>query len=273
MPKTTTPAPVRVGIGGWTFEPWRGSFYPQGLSHAKELEHASRHVTSIEVNGTFYRLQTPKTFRSWADATPEGFVFSLKAPRYVVNRKELATAGPAMAKFLESGLTELGQKLGAILWQLAPTKKLDLEDLEGFLALLPKEQDGVRLRHALEVRHASFLVPDFVTLLRRHGVAVVLEDDADYPMIADLTADFFYARLRRSVETEPAGYAPDALDLWAERCRAWARGEEPDGLTRIADEPQRMPRACFVYFINGAKVRAPAAAMALIERLDRRRSD
>ena len=275
MVKPPTPAPIRVGIGGWTYEPWRGSFYPKGLPHAKELEHASRHVTSIEVNGTFYRLQTPKTFRAWAEATPEGFVFSLKAPRYVVNRKELATAGPAIAKFLESGLTELGRKLGPILWQLAPTKKLDLEDLEAFLALLPREQDGVRLRHALEVRHASFLTPDFVALLRRHGVAVVLEDDEDHPMIADLTADFFYARLRRAVEEEPAGYAPDALDLWAERCRTWARGDEPDGLPRIGEEPApaQGPRSCFVYFINGAKVRAPSAAMALIERLGGRHSD
>ena len=262
-------APIAVGIGGWTFEPWRGTFYPTGLPHAKELEHASRHVTSIEVNGTFYRLQSPKTFRAWAEATPDGFVFSLKAPRYAVNRKELATAGPAIARFLESGLTELGKKLGPIMWQLAPTKKLDLEDLEAFLALLPKEQDGVRLRHALEVRHASFLAPQLVTLLRRHGVAVVLEDDEEYPMIADLTSDFFYARLRRSVETEPAGYAPEALDLWAERCRTWASGGEPEGLPRIAAEaaPALGPRACFLYFINGAKVRAPAAAMALIERL------
>jgi uncharacterized protein YecE (DUF72 family) len=263
------PAPVRVGIGGWTYEPWRGTFYPKGLPHAKELEHASRHVTSIEVNGTFYRLQTPKTFRAWAEATPEGFVFSLKAPRYAVNRKELATAGPAVTRFLESGLTELGKKLGIILWQLAPTKKLDLEDLEAFLALLPKEQDGVKLRHALEVRHASFVDERLVALLRRHEVAVVLEDDAEHPMIADLTADFFYARLRRSVETEPAGYAPEALDLWAERCRAWAAGREPERLRRITAEPApaQGPRPCFVYFINGAKVRAPAAAMALLERL------
>ena len=226
-------------------------------------------MTSIEVNGTFYRLQTPKTFRQWAEATPEDFVFSLKAPRYVVNRRELGAAGEAVGRFLGSGLTELGKKLGPILWQLAPTKAFDEADLEAFLGLLPKELDGLRLRHALEVRHASFLDARFIALLSRHGVAVVLADDESHPLIADLTADFLYVRLRRSVEDRPTGYAPAALDLWAERLRVWAGGGEPEGLPRIAEGPAPAsgPRPCFVYVINGAKVRAPAAAMALIERL------
>ena len=269
MDETPSPAPIHVGIGGWTYEPWRGTFYPKGLPHAKELEHASRHVTSIEVNGTFYRLQTPKTFRQWAEATPDGFVFSLKAPRYVVNRRELGAAGEALGRFLGSGLTELGKKLGPILWQLAPTKAFDEADLEAFLALLPRELYGLPLRHALEVRHESFLNARFIALLRRHGAAVVLADDEKFPLISDLTADFLYVRLRRAAEDEPMGYAPAALDLWAERLRLWSAGGEPEGLTRVGGDPAPASgsRPCFAYVINGAKVRAPAAAMALVKRL------
>jgi len=261
---------IRVGIGGWTYEPWRGTFYPPGLPQARELQHCGRCLTSIEINGTFYRTQKPESFRKWADETPDGFVFSLKGPRYATNRSRLAEAGDSIARFLESGVTELGPKLGPILWQFAPTKRFDEEDFGAFLALLPREADGRAIRHAVEVRHDSFATPAFVALLRRHRVPVVYADAEKFPAIADVTGDFVYARLQRSSEEEPAGYSPAALDQWAERCRAWAAGREPDDLPRVeppsgADGGQA--RDCFVYFIAGAKVRAPAAAMAFLQRL------
>jgi uncharacterized protein YecE (DUF72 family) len=260
---------IRVGIGGWTYAPWRGAFYPKGLPHARELAYAGERLGSIEINGTFYRLQSPASFRRWAEETPDGFVFAVKGSRYVVNRGRLAEAGPALERFFGSGLSELGPKLGPLLWQLAPTKRFDEADLEGFLDLLPDRLDGVPLRYALEVRHASFEDPRFVALARRHGVAIVFADSEGHPAIADVTAPFVYARLRRTVEDEPTGYPPAALDRWAEGFRRWAEGGAPDDLPRIApDEPGPSgPRDCFVYMISGAKVRAPAAAMALIERL------
>jgi len=259
---------IRVGIGGWTFAPWRGVFYPAGLPQATELQHASRRLTSIEVNGTFYRTQTPAVFRTWRDAVPEGFVFSLKAPRFATNRRVLAEGGPSIEKFLDSGITELGEKLGPILWQLPPTKKFDEADLAGFLALMPREHKGVRLRHALEVRHASFLTPALPPLLREHGVAVVYAHSEDYPEIADPTADFVYARLQRTAEDQETGYPPAELDAWADRVREWERGGVPRDLPSLAPPPpESAPRDCFVYFISGAKVRAPAAAEALIARL------
>jgi len=242
---------VRVGIGGWVFPPWRGAFYPAGLRQAEELAYASRQVTAIEINGTFYRIQTPASFKKWRDETPGDFVFSLKGPRFLTHRSELASAEPYMERFFASGLLDLGPKLGPILWQFAASKQFDEADLAGFLNLLPRERGGQRLRHVIEARHKSFAEPGCAELLREHGVALARVDDAHYPEFAEATADFLYLRLRRCAEDEPAGYKPDALDRWAERVKGWAA----EG------------RDCFCYFINGAKIRAPAAAQALLQRL------
>ena len=260
---------IRVGIGGWTFAPWCGPFYPEGLPHARELAYACRKVTAIEVNGTFYRTQTPASFRKWADEAPDGFVFALKGHRSVTNRGRLAEAGPAITRFVESGIAELGDKLGPINWQLAPTKKYDPEDMAAFLSLLPREVDSRPLRHAIEVRHQSFVTPEFVALARAHGVAIVFAEAEAHPAIADQTADFVYTRLQRARETEPNGYPAAELDLWAERAKVWRQGGTPDGLPLV--EPKAAgsgtPRVVFVFFISGDKVRNPAAAMALLERL------
>jgi uncharacterized protein YecE (DUF72 family) len=259
---------IRTGIGGWTYAPWRGTFYPKDLKQADELHFASRAVTAMEINGTFYRTQSPASFAKWRDATPDDFVFSVKGHRAVVNKKVLAEAGEPLAWFLKSGVTELGPKLGPLLWQFAPFKRFDADDFAAFLALLPEEADGVRLRHVIEVRHRSFLVPEFVELLRKHAVAVVLADSDDYPEIADVTADFVYARLQRADEKVASGYDADALSLWAERAKVWQAGGEPDGVERVSSTPaKKAKRDVFVFMINGAKVRAPAAAQALIERL------
>lgn len=259
---------IYAGIGGWTFAPWRGTFYPKGLPQARELDYASRQVTAIEINGTFYRTQTAASFRKWAEETPDGFVFALKGHRFVTNRKVLAEAGPAVETFLGSGVTELGPKLGPINWQLAPTKRFDPDDLEAFLTLLPRERDGLRLRHAIEVRHESFVSPAFVALARRHGVAIVFADSDDYPAIPDPTADFVYARLQRCRESEATGYASAEIDAWARRARAWAGGGVPDGLAPVGEAPSHSPaRDVFAFFIAGDKVRAPAAAIALVERV------
>ena len=191
---------IRVGIGGWVFAPWRGEFYPKGLPQARELEHASRQLTTIEINGTFYRTQTPASFRKWGAETPDDFVFSLKGPQFTTNRRVLAEAGESIARFFASGVLELKSKLGPILWQMAPTKKFDPEDFEAFLALLPQSLDGRPIRHVVEVRHESFLVPAFIDLLRKFSVAVVVVESDKHPLIADVTSDFVYARLQRTSE-------------------------------------------------------------------------
>jgi uncharacterized protein YecE (DUF72 family) len=260
---------IRVGIGGWVFEPWRGVFYPPGLAQAKELAHASRNVTSIEINGTFYGTQKPTSFRKWAQETPNDFVFSLKGPRYATNRSRLSEAAPSIERFFSSGVTELGQKLGPILWQFAPNKRFDRDDFGAFLDLLPAKVDGQTIRNAVEVRHASFATPEFTSLLKKRGVAVVFADSDDYPAFADVTGDFIYARLQRTVDDEPHGYSPQDLDAWVERFGTWSAGGRPADLPSIEpDHPTaKTKRLCFVYFISGAKVRNPAAAMALIERL------
>ena len=259
---------IRVGIGGWTYEPWRGTFYPEGLKHADELKYAASKLTSIEINGTFYRTQSAASFAKWRDETPEGFVFAVKGHRAVVNKKVLAEAGEALDWFLKSGITELGDKLGPLLWQFAPYKKFDAQDFGAFLALLPKEADGLKLRHVVEVRSTSFLVPEFVALVRKHNVAVVTAHSDDYPAIADVAADFVYARLQKSQEAIATGYAPADLDAWAARARTWAAGGEVDDLPRFGAAPAaKKKRDVFVYMIAGDKVRAPAAAQALIERL------
>jgi len=259
---------IRVGTGGWTFEPWRGTFFPPKLPHAQELGYASRHLTTIEVNGTFYRTQKPETFRKWASEVPDDFVFSLKAPRYIVERKELADSAEKIEWFFNSGLEELGAKLGPIHWQLGPRKAFDRDEIARFLDLFPRAIGGRRLRHAIEVRHESFVVPEFVNLARERSVAIVFADSDDYPAIADLTSDFVYARLQRTVEKEAAGYDAQSLDRWADVARQWADGGAPDGLRYVtSDQTRAKARDVFAYFISGAKVRAPAAAMALIERL------
>ena len=241
---------IRVGIGGWVFKPWRGSFYPKGLPQARELWHASRQLSSIEINGTFYGAQRPASFRRWREDTPEDFVFSLKGPRFATHRRVLAEAGPTVERFFATGVLELGAKLGPVLWQLPATKKFEREDLAAFLALLPRSGGGRALRHVIEAGHPSFVSDAFAALLREHGVAAALVDSERHPLLEAVTADFIYARLRRSEAAVPTGYPPKALDAWAKRLPALAEGR--DG---------------FVYFINGAKERAPAAAQALIERL------
>lgn len=262
------PAAIRVGIGGWTFEPWRGVFYPDGLPHARELEYASRQVTAIEINSTYYGTQNPATFAKWRDETPEDFVFSLKASRYCTNRRELAGAGESIDRFIKSGIAELGPKLGPLVWQFAPTKTFDPEDFGAFLELLPDKVEGLRLRHALDVRHPSFACEEYVDLARRHRVATVYTDSEEFPAIADRTGDLVYARLMRARNTYKAGYAPKALDAWAERLQAWSRGAEPSDLPRIGESAAHAKaQDVFAYFINGAKERAPAAARAMIERL------
>ena len=260
---------IRVGIGGWTYEPWRGPFYPPGLKHADELGYASRHLTTIEINGTFYRTQSAKSFAKWRDEAPADFVFSVKGHRAVVNSRRLADAGEAIGWFLGSGVLELGDKLGPTLWQFAPYKKFDPEDFGAFLALLPKEAGGRPLMHAVEVRHASFLVPEFVELLRRHEIAVVYADSDEHPAIADVTAGFVYARLQRTHEENETGYASAEIARWAECARVWEAGGTPEDLPRVGKMAvPKVKRPVFVYMISGAKVRAPAAAMALIGALE-----
>jgi uncharacterized protein YecE (DUF72 family) len=265
MPKV---GKVRVGIGGWTFEPWRGTFYPKGLAHAKELAYASSKLTTIEINGTFYRTQTPATFAKWRREVPDGFVFSVKGPRYIVQKRVLAEAGEALGFFLKSGVGELGDRLGPLLWQFAPSKRFDAADFEAFLALLPKTLDGLKLRHAIEVRHPSFATPQFIALLRKHKAALVFAEHATYPAIADVCADFIYARLQKGDDAIATGYRPAELDAWAKRAEAWAAGSAPVDLSSIApSSPPKTARDVFLYVIHEGKVRAPAAAMALIERL------
>jgi uncharacterized protein YecE (DUF72 family) len=260
---------IRVGIGGWTFEPWRGTFYPKGLAQKRELEYASQHLTAIEVNGTYYGSQKPESFARWREETPEGFVFSLKGTRFSTNRRVLAEAGQSVERFLTSGIVELKEKLGPINWQFLPTKQFDPKDFEAFLKLLPSSVEGRALRHVVEVRHPSFRSPDFIALLRDYKVATVLTDKDSFPEIPDVTAPLVYARLQGALEKIETGYAPKELDLWAKRARHWAGGKVPDDLEAIAG-PEKSPpksRDVFIYMINGFKPKAPAAAMALIAKL------
>ncbi len=259
---------IRCGIGGWTFEPWRGVFYPQGLRQADELSYASRHLTAIEINSTYYSSQKPETFAKWAAQTPDGFKFSVKASRFSTNRRVLADGADSITKFLTQGITELGDRLGPILWQFMPTKTFDHDDFAGFLDLLPTMQDGLALRHCVEVRHASFADSKFVSLCRDHNVSICCSQNANYPLIADITADFVYARLLMGSDTITTGYSPTDLDQWADRFRTYAAGEVPSDLA-ILDRTTQPAGPCdvFSYFIHEGKVRAPAAAMALIERL------
>lgn len=259
---------VYTGIGGWTFEPWRGVFYPDGLSHAKELEYAATYLTSIEINGTFYRTQTPATFHKWASEVPNGFKFSVKGVRYVTNRSVLAEAGDSIKRFIDSGVLELGDRLGPLLWQMSPYKKFDEADFGKFLELLPSQVGDQKLRHVVEVRHDSFKTPAFIALLRQFNVGIVYSEHETYTEIADLTSDFVYARLQKGDDSLATGYPPKALDAWAERLKVWAQGGQPDDLPRVdGKDAPREPRDVFAYVIHEGKVRAPAAAMELIKRL------
>jgi uncharacterized protein YecE (DUF72 family) len=258
---------IRVGIGGWTFEPWRGTFYPEGLAQKRELEFASRALTSIEINGTFYGSQKPESFQKWHDETPDDFVFTLKAPRFATNRRVLAEAGESVDRFFRSGVLELKDKLGPVNWQFAATKKFDPDDFAAFLALLPASVGGRAIRHAVEVRNESFRHPDFVAMCREKEVAIIVDGDAEYPMLADVSAPFVYARIQGTTEDEPLGYGAAALDGWAARARSWAAGGAPGDLALVAPAAGIVPRDVFLYVISGAKARNPAAARALIERL------
>jgi uncharacterized protein YecE (DUF72 family) len=260
---------VYCGIGGWNFAPWRGVFYPKRLAQAKELSYAGAHLTSIEINSTFYGSQKPESFRKWAREVPDGFVFSVKGSRFTTNRRVLAEAGDSIKYFFDSGVLELGDRLGPVLWQFAPTKKFDESDFGKFLELLPEAMNGRRLRHVVEVRHDSFRTPAFTRLLRKFSIPPVFAEHDTFPAIADVTGDFVYARLQKADDSIATGYPPKALDAWAGRVRAWASGQQPDDLAQVEPDhrPAATPREVFVYFIHEGKVRAPAAAMALIERL------
>ena len=258
---------IHVGVGGWDFDPWRGTFYPPGLARAKQLAYAGERLTATEINATYYKLQKPEWFERWAAMVPDGFRFAVKASRFCTNRKVLGTAGEGIANFCRQGITALGDKLGPINWQFMATKQFDPDDFGAFLKLLPASQDGVKLRHAVEPRHESFRCAEFVELARKAGVAIVFADSDDFPCIPDLSGDFSYARLQRCAEEEETGYPAAGLDRWAKVAKAWARGESPEGFPYSADPPPPKPRETFVFFISGAKVRAPHAAMGLIERL------
>ena len=241
---------IHVGIGGWTYEPWRGVFYPKGLVHKRELEYASRRLSSIEINGTYYSTFKPASWAKWREETPDGFVFAVKASRYCTNRRELAGAAESFARFIGQGLSELRDRLGPINWQFKASKKFDAEDFEDFLKLLPREVGGLTLRHGLEVRHESFADKRFYDLARRYNAAIVFADDDTFPVIDEPTADFSYARLMRTKEDVETGYTGAEQERWAARAKTWAKRGD-----------------VFVYFISGAKLRAPAAAEALIAKL------
>jgi uncharacterized protein YecE (DUF72 family) len=259
---------IRIGVGGWTYEPWRGIFYPDKLPQKRELEYAASQLTTIEINGTYYGSQKPASFQKWYDETPEGFVFSLKASRYCTNRRVLADAGDSIDRFFKSGVLELKEKLGPVNWQFMPTKKFDAADFEAFLKLLPKKMEGQPIRHVVEARHESFRNAEFVALLREYGVAAVIAGDSAFPQIADITASFVYARIMGTQEDEPLGYSAKALDLWAKRARQWAAGDAPKDLAQMdPSKADGQARDVFIYVISGYKARNPAAARALIERI------
>jgi uncharacterized protein YecE (DUF72 family) len=247
----TSEATIRVGIGGWTYAPWRGVFYPDKLAQSKELEYASRQFGSLEINATFYGRQSAKSWAAWSNTAPEGFQFAIKGSRYVVTRPKLADAGEGLGVYFAQGMAALGKKLGPVLWMLAARRKFDREDIGAFLKLLPRKLDGIALRHVIEPRHESFRDEAFFALCREHDVAVVFGDDDEFPCIDADTASFAYARLQRMREEVATGYEAPALDTFAQRARGWQR----DG------------RDAYIFMINGAKVRAPAAALALQERL------
>ena len=255
---------IYVGVGGWVYPEWRGNFYPKGLSQKRELEYASTHLTAIEINGTYYGSQKPESFRKWHDETPKGFVFTVKGPRFATNRRVLAESGDSIERFLASGVTELKEKLGAVNWQFMATKKFDAQDFESFLKLLPKKVNGLAIRHAVEVRHDSFKDKEFVALCRKHGVSVVFGADSEFPLIADATADFIYARIMGTQAKEKLGYPPATLKKWAERAKDWEKGESPKASMLLAPAAPKKRRDVYLFVISGAKERNPAAAQAIL---------
>ena len=258
---------IYVGVGGWVFEEWRNNFYPKGLSQKRELEYASSKLTAIEINGTYYGSQKPESFARWHDETPEDFVFTLKGPRFATNRRVLAEAGESIEKFVTSGITRLKKKLGPINWQFMATKKFDAKDFGAFLSLLPDKQDGIALRHAVEVRHESFACEEFVALCRKHGVAIITGADSEFPVIADVTGNFVYARLMGTSEKEKLGYSKAAIEKWAARAKDWSKGGVPKDLPLIAKPAAKEQRDVFLFVISGAKAKNPHAAQALIATL------
>ncbi|MFC5741002.1 DUF72 domain-containing protein [Dyella tabacisoli] len=268
-PATPSTTRIRAGIGGWTFAPWRKNFYPDGLPQRRELEYASRQLRAIEINGTYYGAQKPDTYARWAGETPAGFVFSLKAPRYISEGKPLRDTGKGIYGFVHGGLAEMGDRLGPILWQLPPSRPFDADDLAAFMDLLPRQLNGTTLRHVLEVRHPGFLTERYVTLARAHAIPTVFTDSPDYPSLADQTGDFTYARLMRSEANVDTGYSAAALDDWAARAQRWAAGKDVAELPHVTAAPAiGQARDVFVFFISSAKHRNPAAAMALQSRID-----
>ena len=260
---------IRIGVGGWTFEPWRGVFYPETLKQKEELAYASRKLTAIEINGTYYSTFRRDSWKKWRDETPDEFVFTIKGSRFTTNRRELASAGESLQRFFAQGMAELGARLGPVFWQLPHTKKFNEADLDAFFGLLPKSLEGRPLRHALEPRHPSFCTPAYPQLLRKHGIGNVYAKHATYPEIADVTADFVYARLQTGDDEVETAYPPAELDAWSDRLKSWAAGGAPAGLPIIdpGHAPPKTPRDVFAFIIHEGKVRAPAGAMALIERV------
>jgi uncharacterized protein YecE (DUF72 family) len=286
---------IRIGISGWRYRPWRGVFYPEGLAQRRELDYAASRFRAVEINGTFYSLQRPQYFEAWAKQVPEDFRFAIKGSRFITHNKKLKDIKKPLANFFAQGLLNLGEKIGPFLWQLSPRFRFDEERLEQFFEMLPRDTEEAarlvrkhdyrvegrvtltpkahtRFRHAIEIRHDSFLDPRFVRLLRKHKVALVCADTVDWPRRMDVTADFIYCRLHGSKELYASGYDEEELDQWAERAVAWAKGGEPDDAERILDKraPNRKRRDVFVFFDNDAKVRAPFDALGLIERVERR---
>lgn len=268
----SAPAPaldgIHVGIGGWVFAPWRGGmFYPEGLVQRRELEYASRQLTAIEINGTYYGEQKPATYAKWRDEVPEGFVFSAKAPKRITQSRKLAGTRGQVEGFV-GGIVELGRALGPLVWQFADGKKMEREDFAAFLELLPKQAQGRKLRHVVEIRDPAFVDAELMGLVRQHNVATVFTDSEDYPSFADLGADFVYARLMRSQARLAQGYPAPAMAQWAQRVQAWRRGEDVAELPHVAEPlPKGKPREVYVFFISAAKERNPAAAMALMRAL------
>lgn len=282
---------IRVGISGWSYAAWRGDFYPEELPHKAELGYASRRLGSLEINGSFYRLQTPATYRRWYEETPRGFVMSVKGSRFITHNKSLANVEVPLANFFASGVLGLGEKLGPILWQTSPRARFDVGRVRAFLELLPRDTGAAarlarrhdervpepwdkgdrvrRIRYAFEPRHESWLVPEFVRIARDTGTAIVFSDSASWPCTEEVTAGFVYLRLHGATETYASGYAPHELDRWAERIGTWSRGGEPADASRITDRqpPRRKSRDVYVYFDNDARGRAPWDALALAGRL------
>ena len=258
---------IYIGVGGWVYPDWRDNFYPKGLSQKKELEFAGSKLTGIEVNGTYYGSQKPESFRKWHDETPKDFVFALKGPRFATNRRVLAEAGDSIERFFDSGVAELKDKLGPVNWQFMATKKFDPKDFEAFLKLLPRKVDGRAIRHAVEVRHDSFKDKSFVGLCRQHEVGIVFAADSEFPLIADVTTDFIYARLMGTSAKEKLGYPSAQLKTWAERARDWEKGASPKASMLLAPAAAKKKRDVFLFVISGAKERNPAAAQAIIAAL------